>query len=195
MRTFDELFEGVIKYEGYYANVEGDRGGETYMGVARNLHPNWKGWGIIDAYKEKHGAIKRNFKIENPELTKLVKEFYRHTFYHTNRIDSIENGALQEIIFDWCVNSGRYGSKGVQKVLNSDFGYSLTVDGIIGKKTLSAINSCNPLELFTAIKQARIDFYVAISKKGQNAQFLKGWLRRIEKIQFSQPPQISTQKG
>lgn len=179
-KTFDELFDRVIKHEGYYANVEGDRGGETYMGVARNLHPDWKGWEYIDAYKEMHGEIKRNFKIDIPELTKLVKVFYRKTFYDGFGIDQIQNGSLQEIIFDWCVNSGRYGSKGVQRVLNESFEYKLVVDGIIGKMTLSAINSCDSLKLFTAIKQARIDFYVRIAKKGQNKKFLKGWLKRIE---------------
>ena len=65
MKTFDELFDGVIKHEGYYANVEGDRGGETYMGVARNLHPDWEGWKYIDAYKETYGKIKWNFKIDS----------------------------------------------------------------------------------------------------------------------------------
>lgn len=181
-KTFDELFEGVIKHEGYYANVKGDRGGETYMGVARNLHPNWKGWGIIDAYKETHGKIKWNFKLDIPELTELVKDFYCKTFYEGYSIEQIQNGSLQEIIFDWCVNSGRYGSKGVQRVLNESFGNTLVVDGIIGRITLSVINSCDSLELFTAIKQARIDFYIAISKRGQNQKFLKGWLKRIETI-------------
>lgn len=183
-KTFDELFESVIKFEGYYANVEGDRGGETYMGVARNLHPAWDGWKIIDAYKAEHGIIRHNQNLKIAELYELVKEFYRHTFYHTNRIESINHGALQEIIFDWCVNSGRYGSKGVQRVLNEYFSQNLAVDGIIGEKTFSAINSCEPYRLFTAIKQARIDFYVTISKKGQNRKFLKGWLKRIEGIVF-----------
>ncbi|MBN2729108.1 MAG: hypothetical protein JXR53_07775 [Bacteroidales bacterium] len=183
-KTFDELFEGVIKHEGFYANVEGDRGGETYIGVARNLHPTWRGWKIIDAYKAEHGKIRHNQNLNISELYELVKVFYRHTFYHTNRIESINHGALQEIIFDWCVNSGRYGSKGVQRVLNSDFGHHLIVDGIIGNKTLAAIDSCDPHLLFTAIKQARIDFYIAISKKGQNEKFLKGWLKRIEGIIF-----------
>ena len=89
MKTFDELFEGVIKHEGYYANVEGDRGGETYMGVARNLHPDWKGWEYIDAYKETYGEIKWNFKIDIPELADLVKEFYKKTFYDRFKIDGI----------------------------------------------------------------------------------------------------------
>ena len=72
-KTFDELFEGVIKHEGYYANVSGDRGGETYMGVARNLHPNWEGWPVIDLYKSEVGAIKHNEKITDDGLTFLVQ--------------------------------------------------------------------------------------------------------------------------
>ncbi len=184
MKTFDELFDGVIKHEGYYANVTGDRGGETYMGVARNLHPKWQGWAIIDDYKEMHGAIKRNTKIDNPELTQFVKDFYKHTFYDHYRIGSINNGSLQEIIFDWCVNSGHWGSSGVQRVLNQFLNADLKMDGIIGKHTLSVMNACEPRTLFNAIKKARIRYYYTISKKGQNHKFLKGWLRRIDSIQF-----------
>jgi lysozyme family protein len=184
MRTFDELFDSVIKYEGYYANVKGDRGGETYMGVARNLHPNWKGWEIIDAYKQAHGRIKWNFKIDNAELTRLVKDFYHHTFYHTYGINAITNGALQEIIFDWCVNSGRYGSKGVQRVLNSPFQAKLKVDGFIGKQSLVAINACNPRILFDELKAARIRYYYSIAERGENWKFLDGWLNRVGGIVF-----------
>ena len=86
MKTFDELFEGVIKHEGYYANVKGDKGGETYMGVARKLHPKWEGWKYIDSYKEMHGKIEWNFKLDIPELTQLVKDFYRKTFYEGYKI-------------------------------------------------------------------------------------------------------------
>ncbi len=184
MKTFDELFDGVIKYEGYYANVAGDKGGETYMGIARNLHPDWKGWNIIDAYKQANGKIKRNTKIDNSELTQLVKDFYRKTFYHAYRIEDIKNGSLQEVIFDWCVNSGRWGSRGVQRVLNQHFDYDLMLDGIIGRNTISAINTCTPIDLFDAIKAARIRYYHTIAQNGQNYKFLKGWLRRINSINY-----------
>ncbi len=183
-KTFDELFAGVIKYEGYYANVKGDKGGETYMGVARNLHPNWHGWVIIDSYKERFGKIKWNTRIDIPELTKLVKDFYRKTFYKSFRIGDINHGSLQEIIFDWCVNSGRWGSRGVQLVLNKSFDYVLKIDGAIGDITISAINDCDPKELFWEIKKARIKYYHSISKKGKNHIFLEGWLNRINAIQF-----------
>jgi lysozyme family protein len=184
-RTFDELFQGVIKHEGYYANVKGDRGGETYMGIARNLHPNWRGWDIIDQYREVVKFIRRNTKIENSELTKLVKDFYYATFYKAYNIDKINSGSLQEIIFDWCVNSGRWGSKGVQKVLNSNFNAGLVRDGILGQKTIAAINQCKPEQLFIAIKESRINYYKRIAKIGENEKFLNGWLKRINAIDFT----------
>ena len=183
-KTFDELFDGVIKLEGYYANVTGDKGGETYMGVARNLHPKWAGWAIIDSYKEAFGKIKRNTKIDNPELTQLVKNFYKKTFYDNYRIGSIANGSLQEIIFDWCVNSGHWGSRGVQRTLNQFCNAYLKMDGVIGKQTLSAISNCEPKSLFDVIKIARIRYYHTIAKKGENAKFLNGWLKRLTEITY-----------
>ncbi len=183
-KTFDELFDSVIKHEGFYANVKGDKGGETYMGVARNLHPNWKGWEIIDSYKLTFGDIKRNTKIDIPELTKLVNDFYYNSFYIKYNIDKIKHGSLQEIIFDWCVNSGYWGSCGTQKVLNRFFDYDLKLDGIIGKNTIKAINACYPEMLFNAIKSSRINYYHVIAKRGENHKFLKGWLKRIEAIVF-----------
>jgi lysozyme family protein len=186
MVTFNDLFRKVIKHEGYYANVKGDRGGETYMGVARNLHPNWPGWCIIDEYKKIVGTIDHNEKIQNLELYKLVKAFYKGKFYNRFNIGEINHGSLQEIIFDWCVNSGSFGSRGVQRVLNRYFGFCLKMDGIIGTLTASAINSIDPETLFDAIKTARINFYHKIAQKGQNHKFLRGWLNRINKIEFEE---------
>jgi len=81
------------------------------------------------------------------------------------------------------VNSRRWG-RGVQRTLNQFFDCNLKMDGIIGKQTISAINSCEPKALFDAIKLARIRFYHTISKSGQNHKFLKGWLKRIDGIEY-----------
>ncbi len=184
-KTFNQLFNEVITHEGYYVNIPGDKGGETYMGIARNLHPNWQGWHLIDKYKNAHGHITRNTKIEVQGLTQIVQDFYQENFYEKYNIAKINNGPLQSIIFDWCVNSGNYGSIGVQKVLNLSFSYNLKVDGIIGRHTLKAINTCSPKSLFNAIKSARIVYYHTIAHKGQNHKFLNGWLNRIDSFQFS----------
>ena len=51
MADFLQAFESMIRNEGGYKlhSVEGDRGGMTYAGIARNFHPNWPGWAAIDA--------------------------------------------------------------------------------------------------------------------------------------------------
>lgn len=37
--------------EGGYANVLGDKGGETYMGISRVYWPSWPGWPVIDDWR------------------------------------------------------------------------------------------------------------------------------------------------
>ncbi|MGM0408627.1 MAG: putative peptidoglycan-binding domain-containing protein [Bacteroidota bacterium] len=48
----------------------------------------------------------------------------------------------------------------------------------------NAINRCEPETLFNAIKAAWINYYRTIAKRGQNQKFLKGWLKRINLIEF-----------
>lgn len=177
MENFDIIFKKVIVHEGYYANVKGDRGGETYMGIARKIHPKWEGWKLVDGYKKVNGKIKRNQKIEGVIIQSLVEKFYFETYWTKNGIHLIENFNLQYIIFDWCVNSGIYGAINVQRLVSAN------PDGIIGKKTAKLINECNPEHLFKIIKHARINFYHKIAV-GQNEQFLNGWLKRINSINY-----------
>ncbi len=156
-----------------------------YPGKDSNFHDlAITGLSIIDDYKKTHEKIKWNTKIDNRELTQLVKDFYKKTFYGGFKIDEVLNGSLQEIIFDWCVNSGVWGARGVQRVLNQFFDADLKMDGIIGNQTLSAINDCDPRTLFIAIHRARVRYYHSISKKGKNHLFLEGWLKRIGAIEY-----------
>lgn len=114
----------------------------------------------------------------------MVKDFYCHTFYKKFRIDGILDSSLQEIIFDWCVSSGHWGARGIQRVLNQFFDEDLKMDGIIGFNTLTPINIHKAKDLFLEIKKARIRYYHKIAKKGKNHLFLKGWLKRIGSIEF-----------
>ncbi len=186
MITFEKIFNKVIEHEGYYAHVAGDKGGETYMGIARNLHPYWEGWAIVDSIKMKYGGrLMRNFQIQDEKLTEMVQAFYYGTFWKGNNIHKMLDENLQYIVFDWCVNSGRNGAKGLQKVLNSTYSKNLVVDGVIGDKTLDAVSDIDPFELFMAIKEARVAYYHAIADSGQNRKFLAGWLKRINSINYA----------
>ena len=57
-------------------------------------------------------------------------------------------------------------------------------DGIIGPKTLAALNAEPQEEVFNKIWQMRYEWLCNIAKKGNNKKFLKGWLNRLNSIKF-----------
>jgi len=182
---FDTALRKTLEHEGGYANISGDRGGETYMGISRKFHPDWQGWHIVDKVKNEYGGrLPRNFKINNPVLDKLVKDYYKRVFWDRIHLDEIQNSSLQELIFDFYVNSEKSGIKVIQSVLRNQFNQNIIIDGIIGAKTIAAINRCKASELFDAIKEARIYFYKQIAQRGDNAKFLRGWLHRAYSFNY-----------
>ena len=61
----------------------------------------------------------------------------------------------------------------------------LNPDGIVGDKTIQAINNHDPKTLFTKIHERRKLFLENIVKNNPSQKiFLKGWLRRLEGIQY-----------
>ena len=86
----------MIANEGGYqlTNVSGDRGGQTYAGIARKMNPQWAGWAAID-----RGDI---------PPTQLVREFYASGWWAPIRGDEIADQRVAESIFDFAVNTSAY---------------------------------------------------------------------------------------
>src|SRR5690606_24039450 len=130
MASFKTAYEKYIKpWEGGYAFVSGDKGGETYAGIARNFHPDWSGWSYIDNVK-KTRSIKRNEHF--PDLDLQVEKFFRD-FWNTQRLSEIDSQDVANIIYDFYVNSEKSAIKVVQRLVG------VQQDGLIGPKTLEAI--------------------------------------------------------
>ena len=85
------ILDRMLKSEGYFVNDPNDKGGFTYRGIARNYHPKWEGWKIIDSYIKKHGQLKRNERIPDANLDELIYKFYSQNFYSSNKIGEIKN--------------------------------------------------------------------------------------------------------
>ena len=182
---FETALQKTLGHEGGYAFVPGDRGGETYKGIARNYHPDWQGWAIVDRIKTAYGGkLPHDYKIKSPVLDQMVHDFYKRVFWDSIHLDEVNNTALQEIIFDIFVNSRKSGIKVIQSVLRNQFNQDIVVDGIMGRQTVAAINRCKSSDLFDAIKEARINFYKQIAQHGNNAQFLRGWLKRAYSFNY-----------
>ena len=162
MAEFLPAFERMIVNEGGYVmhTVKDDRGGATYAGIARNFHPGWPGWRVID-------------QGETPPAD-LVRQFYRSQFWHPLRLDEVTHQEVASNIFDFGVNAGiSTAAKLAQLVAGA------TPDGKIGAKTLQALNGIDP-DLFVArYALAKIARYRDIVRKDRSQiKFLVGWVSR-----------------
>lgn len=178
MALFAPAYALERKHEGYYVNNPADKGGETYAGVARNIHPAWAGWPTLDAYKVKIGrALNTNEQV--PGMEGYVEAFYK-ALWDSKNFSAIHNQDVANIVYDYFINSGNTGIRKTQEVLRDVFKAPITVDGIMGPQTINYINAQDPVMLYNAIKEKRIAFYHGlVAKDPTQIVFLKGWLARI----------------
>lgn len=165
MADFEPSFEKMIKNEGGYVlhTVPGDNGGQTYAGIARNFHSEWKGWEIID-----------RGDMDNDALTQMVRDFYKEKYWDKVKGDDIKQQGIAETIFDFGVNAGiKTASKLAQLVVGA------TPDGKIGPKTLDKINAAAEENFILKYALAKITRYTEIVKRNPTQRkFLLGWINR-----------------
>lgn len=168
MADFNPAFERMIQNEGGYrlTNVAADRGGQKYAGIARNFHPNWPGWRYIDSHD-----------LQNLELSRLVRDFYKTQFWDTLSGDAITNQTIAESVFDFGVNAGvGTAAKLAQLVVGS------VPDGRIGPVTLGKINACDGTTFVLKFALAKMARYAEICNKDrEQSKFLLGWINRTLK--------------
>lgn len=176
MAQFEKAYAKVKKFEGGYANNPNDRGGETYAGIARVHFPKWKGWEIIDKYKQSEHSSKELNKVlqGNGQLDVMVEHFYKVNFWNAIKGDDIINQLIADNIMDFAVNSGvGRAVKYAQRLVGT------TEDGEMGPKTIKAINK--NVEGFVAkYKAARLTFLQKIvARDNTQSVFMQGWSARV----------------
>lgn len=172
MADFESAFQHVIKNEGGYVNDPKDPGGETYKGVARNIHSKWLGWTLIDMEKSKKDFPK--CLDSNLELSGEIKHFYKINYWDKVRADEITNQEVAFSIFDFGVNAGIATSATLaQKVIGAK------TDGVIGQQSIESINNYDAEKFLSAFTIAKIARYINIVKKRPTSQkYFYGWVRR-----------------
>lgn len=173
MANVNELAPFILKWEGGFVNDPIDRGGATNMGVTLNT---WKSVGY-----DKNGDKKidvKDLKLLSKE--DVVKKVLKPYYWDKWRADEINNQSIANILVDWVYTSGKYGITKVQAMLN------LKPDGVVGNKTLSAINDYpNQRQLFQRIKNERLAFIDRIVKNNPSQRrFLKGWKNRVNAFKY-----------
>lgn len=169
MADFLPAFERAILAEGGYQlhKVEGDTGGLTYAGIARNPNPQWPGWPFID-------------RGETPP-SEMVRTFYREGWWNPISGDQITDQDVAYTLYSFATNSSAYKAPKTAIRL-AQIVVGTTPDGALGPKTLAAINAMEP-RLFVALYAlARIARYRDIVTKNRTqGKFLLGWINRTLK--------------
>lgn len=164
------LFSFILKWEGGYANHPDDLGKETNIGVTIST------WRQVGYDKDGDGDIDVDDlkKITDQDvLNRVLKPHYWDRW----KADQIQSQKVANILVDWVWASGSYGVKIPQRLLG------VVDDGIVGSKTISALNKRNPDELFNQIYDARIEFIEDICRsRPQNNTFKRGWINRLEDL-------------
>lgn len=187
MAKVELLVPFIKRWEGGFVNDPADAGGATNMGITL---------ATFETYCRKKGyprpTVERLKNISESQWTDILKSMYWDRW----KADEIESQKVANILVDWVWGSGSHGIIIPQRTLG------VVADGIVGVKTLQAVNFADPSELFDEIFQKRVQFLNEITEnsiakyekkigrkateaellKYTNKRFLKGWTNRLNSI-------------
>lgn len=171
MAKIAPLADFILSFEGGYSNHPADKGGPTNMGVTL------KTWQTQGYDKNNDGRIDvKDVKL----ITKAdAISILRRCYWNRWKADNIKDQSIANILVDWVWISGTPGVTLVQAMLG------VTADGIVGNKTLKALNRQNPKQFFARIKARRKQYIAGIvaNHPSQKVHEL-GWLRRLNAINY-----------
>lgn len=166
MADAHKLIPFILRWEGGFVNDPDDAGGATNKGVTIATFRHFFG---------NDATIEQLKRISDEQWFHIFKVGYWDRW----RADEIACQSIANIVVDWVWASGQFGITQVQKILG------VNPDGIVGPKTLAALNGRPADALFHQIRAARIAFVENIvRRKPSQKKFLNGWKNRILSFTF-----------
>lgn len=162
MADFLQAVEVVLRHEGGLSHSPHDPGGTTHWGISlrwarQELGPAW----TIEV-------------IENLKRDEAI-EIYKVFWWRFLNLGAVRSQTVATKILDVCVNMGCPRGVVLTQEACRGCGASLLVDGVLGTETLTAINSCDPIELLQSIAARTVVLYQQYTAY---PHFKKSWLRR-----------------
>lgn len=168
MPDFKPILFNTLKLEGGETT---DTGGHTNYGVTQKS---------FDAYASSNNLPSKN--VSNLNFGD-VKNFYETDYYKKPGIDLIPSQKVGGVVFDYGVNAGvGTAIKKLQEIVGAK------VDGKLGKKTLSAIDSYIKQNgedfLASQILNKRAEHYIQLANSNPDkyGRYLQGWMNRISAV-------------
>ena len=167
MSNFSKALAYALENEGGFSDDKNDHGGRTNLGITQGTLDNFRLLGIGKA-----------FPLDVKYLTRDQAEMiYKIKYYF---FEPIKDDRVATKLFDMAVNCGptkaiKMAQVSANSVLPS---LDLEVDGKIGPATIAAINSLPPSMFLEDLVEELKAFYISLDQP----RFLKGWLKRAERL-------------
>lgn len=157
--NFDVAFAKLLGHEGEFSDHPDDPGGKTRYGVTEAV------------------ARRVGYRGDMRELPlDLAKRIYKAEYWDAVRADEMP-AAVRYVIFDAAVNSGvRQAAQWLQSAAG------VTPDGVIGPRTMAAVNALDANGLKSRILANRLRMMTNLSNW---PSFSRGWARRIADLMES----------
>nr|CAX84106.1 conserved uncharacterized protein [uncultured bacterium] len=169
MDANDIIIDRILGYEGGYVNHPSDRGGPTNRGVTAATLASWRGHPVTTA---EVAALGRD------EAIAICKK----RFIDVPGFGEIADLQLRGLMVDWGWASGPgIAARGLQRAVNAVMGRTiLTVDGVIGPNTLSAVHTLDGDALWRHVVGQRLrQTFRLVTDHPEQAAFAAGWANRI----------------
>lgn len=160
MTRFEECLQHVLQHEGGFVLNPHDPGGATNLGVTKETWERWVGRPVsVDAIKA----------LTVADVTPL----YRDKYWDRPRCGALPAG-IDYVVFDTAVNSGPGRAiKFLQEVAG------VTVDGVLGPRTLAAVEAVAAPDVINAYCDKRLAFLQELKTW---EHFGRGWGRRVLEV-------------
>lgn len=161
MATFELAVDKILLHEGGYVSNVFDAGGPTNRGITLATYSAW---------------LKRTATVDEVKAMPLsvAKEIYRVSYWGVIQGDTINSEAVASALMDMAVLRGVVAAT---KTMQSCVG--VVADGLMGPKTIAAINAAAPgpllITYFAASQRALAALVVA---KPTQVIFLSNWMGR-----------------
>lgn len=172
MSEFHRAVRHILKNEGGFVDHPNDPGGSTKYGISLRF------------LRAADIRVRGSMDITIEDILDLTEEkaieIYKEHFWDPHNYELINSQKVATKVFDLCVNIGpRKANSLLQEGANYLLGESLTVDSIIGPKSISAVNSCDETLLKGYIIQGSMRHYLDLVLKNKDLKiFYRGWINR-----------------
>lgn len=171
---FRRAVEKVLAHEGGFVDDPLDPGGATNYGISLRY---LRGLGTDI------GDLDNDGDVDEQDIRKLSREqaiaIYRARWWDRYGLARIDDAGVAATLFDLMVNMGATTAvRLLQQSLNT-CGQAVLVDGVLGPKTVDAINRTPAGWLLAELRLAAIRRYVSLVTANRKlSKFLLGWIRR-----------------